>query len=159
MQESLVKFVLVLIGLGAVAIGAVFLLIPGGFAEFSQAELSNIGWLRGLGAYVIVMPGLTSLLAAFKRRETTSLIGFSALAMTVATVTLWYAIFAGELTSASRWTVVLPAILGTAAAVFLWASWASRRAAAPRKGDEQPRPNATTASEEELGAVSPEEGP
>lgn len=127
MQESIIKFVLILIGLGALALGGVFLVVPAGFVEFSQSQLVNVGWLRGLGAFVVIIPGLSSLVAAVKRMGTNPLIGFSALAITVSTGTLWYGLFAGEFTAESGWTVVLPAILGTIGAVFLWIAWSARR--------------------------------
>lgn len=127
MQESIVKFVLFLIGLGALALGGVFLVVPASFVEFSESQLVNIGWLRGLGAFVLIIPGLSSLVIAVKRTATNPLLGFSALAITASTGTLWYGLFAGEFTADSGWTLVLPAILGTVAAAFLWIAWSSRR--------------------------------
>ncbi len=144
MHESLVKFVLILVGLGAVAFGGVLMIMPDGFIQFSGSEVANAGWLRGLGAMVAVVPGLSSLLVTLKRKETNALLAFSSLSLTAATGALWYSLFAGELSAANRWTVVLPAVLSTVAAVFLWLAWASRRRTASGvPSGQQERPEKT----------------
>lgn len=135
------KFVLILIGLAAVAFGGVLMTMPDGFIQFSESEVANAGWLRGLGAMVVVLPGLSSLLVALKRKATNALLAFSALSLTAATGALWYSLFADELSAANRWTVVLPAVLSTVAAVFLWLAWVSRRrsaSGAPSGSQERP---------------------
>ena len=127
MQESMVKFLLILVALFSLAMGALFLIIPQWYVQFAEAEAANLAWLRLLGVNLLTIQGLGVGLAVFRRRDTNPLLGIVAIATTVETGVLWYSLFAGEFTAAALWTIVVPGILATAAVVVLWAAWISRR--------------------------------
>jgi len=127
MQESLVKVVLLLVGIVCLAIGALILIMPGWFLVLSQAETLNIGWLRITGAGLLALQGLGLLTSSFRRRDTNPLLGFAALATTVQAGSLWYSVFAGEFSAATTWPVILASIGATLGAVLLWFAWVARR--------------------------------
>ncbi|MFP4112894.1 MAG: hypothetical protein ACLFUA_00870 [Spirochaetales bacterium] len=127
MQESMVKFVLVLLALLSLVLGGLLLLVPGGFVSFSQAEAANLAWLRSLGASLVSVQGFGLALIAFRRRDTNPLLGIIALATTVQTGVLWYSLVTGEFTAQMLWIVIVPGIIATTAVVLLWAVWISRR--------------------------------
>jgi len=127
MQESLVKLVVVLTALVSLAVGAVFLVIPGWFVTVSGATVADVGWLRAVGGSVVSVQGFGLLIAAFRRRDTNPLLGIAALATTAEAVVMWFSLFAGEYGETSQWTIIVFGILATVAAVLLWISWLSRR--------------------------------
>ena len=127
MQESMVKFLLIVVAVLSLAMGALFLIIPEWYVQFSEAEAANLAWLRLVGANLVAVQGFGVMLAVFRRRDTNPLLGITAIATTVVTGVLWYSLFAGEFTAAALWTIVVPGIFSTASAVVLWAAWASRR--------------------------------
>lgn len=127
MREPVVKILLFLTAVSCLAVGGVFLLLPAWFVELSGSESVNLGWLRSVGALLALGQGYGLLLASFRRRDTNPLLAAAALSITAVTVALWYSFFAGELTAAVSWTVVVPALVSTLAAFGLWAAWVSRR--------------------------------
>jgi hypothetical protein len=127
MQESLVKLVLGLVGLASLALGIVFLFFPGWFVTFSGSEAVNVGWLRGIGGGLIAVQGFGLLIAAFRRRDTNSLVGIAAFASTLQSIGLWIAVFTGGYSATASWTTIVPGIVATVAAVLLWFAWFSRR--------------------------------
>ena len=123
----MVKFLLILIALMSLAIGGVFLIIPESYVALSQAEPTNIAWLRMIGAGLVALQGLGLAITAFRRRDTNPLIALIALSSTAEAGALWYSLFAGEFSAQALWTVVVPGVLATAASVVIWIAWASRR--------------------------------
>ncbi|MFW5683698.1 MAG: hypothetical protein ACOC1I_02495 [Spirochaetota bacterium] len=131
MQESMVKFLLVLIALMSLALGGAFLTIPGWFVTLSQAEPTNVAWLRMVGAGLVSVQGLGLSIAAFRRRDTNPLVAIIALVSTIEAAALWYSLVAGEFSAEALWAIIVPGILATAATFVLWAAWLSRRKSLP----------------------------
>ena len=123
----MVKFVLILLALVCMALGAVFLIIPEWYLTFSEAEAVNVGWLRGLGAGVITVQGFGLAVSAFRRRDTNLLVAIIALVSTVQAGVIWFSLFSGEFSAQAVWTIVAPGVLLTVTAFLVWAAWASRR--------------------------------
>ena len=51
-------------GWSSIAMGLVFFLVPGWYAELEGATTDNIAWLRNLGAALVAVNGVGALLAA-----------------------------------------------------------------------------------------------
>jgi len=126
MQESIVKLVLSLLAMLFLALGGVFLVIPEWYVTFSEAEEVNTGWLRGLGAAMVSVQGIGLSVSAFRRRDTNPLLATIALASTAQAGVLWYSLIAGEFTVQALWTLIVPGVIVTLAAILGWAAWASR---------------------------------
>lgn len=127
MKEPVVKIVLVVTALLSVALGGVFLIIPGWYIELSEAEAVNVAWLRNLGASLVSLQGFGLFAVAFRRRETNPLLGFIALASTVETGALWYSLVVSEFSAQALWAVIVPSVLATGMSVLMWAAWIARR--------------------------------
>jgi len=126
MQESIVKLVLSLLAVLFLALGGVFLIIPEWYITFSEAQEANTGWLRGLGAAMVSVQGVGLSVSAFRRRDTNPLLATIALASTAQAGVLWYSLVAGEFTVQALWTLIVPGVVVTLAAILGWAAWASR---------------------------------
>ncbi len=127
MKEPVVKIVLILTALLSLAMGGVFLVIPGWFVELSQAEATNVAWLRNVGATLVALQGCGLLTVAFRRRDTNPLLGFIALASSLQSAGLWYSLIVSEFSAAALWAVVVPAIVATGMSVLLWGALIARR--------------------------------
>ena len=128
MQESMVKFLLILIALVSLAFGALLLIIPGWYITFSEGETVNIAWLRAIGAGLVSLQGIGLVVAAIRRRDTNPLLGFIALTSSLQIGVLWYSLIVEEYTAEAMWTIIVPGILATAGVIILWIAWVSRRA-------------------------------
>ena len=128
MQEPMVKFVLILTALAALAFGGLLLVIPEWYVTFSDGDPTNIGWLRFIGAGVVSLQGFGLAIVSVRRRGTNLLLGLIALASTVQTGALWFVFIRDELSVEAAWTVIVPGVGAAACVVLLWAAWASRRA-------------------------------
>jgi hypothetical protein len=170
MQESMVKFVLILIALLSLALGGVFLIIPGWFITASQAEAVNVAWLRNLGASLVSVQGFGLAIAAFRRRDTNPLLAIITIASTVEAGVIWYSLIVGEFSAEALWAVIVPGIVATTAAVLLWVAWISRRGSLKELLSGQPQlahggdaaagPDMPTQSEMNApGGVPPQEPP
>ncbi len=124
----MVKFVLILTALVALAFGALLLILPEWYVTFSEGEMVNIAWLRVKGAGLVSLQGIGLLVVAVRRRDTNPVLGFIAFVSTAQTGVLWYTLIADEYTAEAMWTIIVPGILATAGVVMLWMAWASRRA-------------------------------
>ncbi len=130
MQEPMVKFILILMALAALAFGGLLLVIPEWYVTFSDGDPTNMGWLRFIGAGIISLQGCGLAIVAVRRRGTNLLLGLIAFASTVQTGVLWYVFIRDELSVEAAWTVIVPGVGAAAGVVLLWAAWASRRASA-----------------------------
>ena len=156
MQESMVKFLLVLIALVSIALGGVFLIIPGWYITFGEAEATNVAWLRQVGANIMIVQGLGSALVAFRRRDTNPLLAFITLQSTVATGVLWYSLIVGEFSAEALWTIIVPGIFATAGVLVYWVAWFSRRRSVQQLGGSKTQIGSQSGSE---AAVPVEELP
>lgn len=127
MQESLVKVLVFFTALLSIVMGAVLMLFPGSFAEFTGITTADVGWLRNVGAATLGIQGFGLMIAAFRRRDTNLLVGLVGFVTTLEAGTLWYSLFTGEYGEMSRWVTIAFSILATVAAVILWFAWVSRR--------------------------------
>jgi hypothetical protein len=127
MQESTVKFLLILIALLSLAGGALLLLLPGWYVTFADGEMVNVAWLRATGAVLVSLQGIGLVVTAVRRRDTNALLGFIAFVSTVQTGVLWFSLIAEEHSAQAVWTIVVPGILATAGVIILWMAWVSRR--------------------------------
>jgi hypothetical protein len=130
MREGFTKLAIGLTAVASLALGGVFLIIPGWFVALSEAESVNIAWLRNVGAGLVAVQGFGLLVAIFRRRDTNPILLLAAMASTIQSIAGWYSIFTGEFSAQARWAVIVPFVLATLASIFLWVSWRSRRRAA-----------------------------
>lgn len=101
--------------------GAVFLIAPGAFAAYSQAQSVNLAWLRNVGAALVAVQGVGLLIAARNLPDRVALLLVVALASGLESIALWISLARGEFSAELTVAVVLPAALATIASVFLLA--------------------------------------
>ena len=157
MQESLVKLLLIVIGVVALVLGVVFLLFPGWFVTFSGSEPMNVGWLRTIGGGMVALQGFGLLIASVRRRDTNPILAVAAVASLLQSIGLWIAVFSDGYTAEKSWTTIVPGILATVASVLLVAAWLSRRRSVgdlSAKATKGPAPESPAASADE-GAPGP----
>lgn len=102
--------------------GAVFLIAPGAFAAYSQAQSVNLAWLRNVGAALVAVQGVGLLIAARNLTARVELLFVVALASAVESIALWISLALGEFSADFTPAIVLPAVLSTLASVFLFAA-------------------------------------
>ncbi len=134
MQEPMVKFILILIALAALAFGGLLLVIPEWYVTFSDGDSTNIGWLRFIGAGIVSLQGFGLAVVSVRRRGTNLLLALIAFVSTIQTGVLWYVVIGDELSVEAMWTVIVPGVAAAAGVVLLWAAWASRRSSARAPG-------------------------
>lgn len=134
MKESGIKIVLILTALLSLALGGLFLVLPSWYITLSQAESTNVAWLRNVGANLVALQGFGLLVAAFRKRDTNPLLGFVALTSTAQSAALWYSLIASEFSAGALWAVIVPAIAATGLAIMLWMAWIARRKSGARHG-------------------------
>jgi hypothetical protein len=104
--------------------GAVFLIAPGAFAAYSQAQPVNLAWLRNVGAALVAVQGVGLLIAARNLADRGELLFVIALASALESIALWISLGLGEFSAELTATIVLPAALATLSTVFLfWGVW------------------------------------
>ena len=141
MQESLVKLLLIVVGIASLALGVIFLFFPSAYVTFAEADPTNTGWLRSVGGGLIAFQGLGLLTASFRRRDTNPLLALVALASALESIGLWISVFKAEYSAAQSWTTIVLGILVTVAAVLLVASWLSRRRSVGELQAKLPKPS------------------
>ena len=78
-------------GWSSIAMGLVFFLVPGWYAELEGATTDNIAWLRNLGAALVAVNGVGALLAAQDPEAERRLYDVVMLASVLETIALaWY---------------------------------------------------------------------
>jgi hypothetical protein len=161
MQESLVKLLLIVVGVIALALGVIFLFFPTAFLTFAEADAANVGWLRSVGGGLVVFQGFGLLVASFRRRDTNLLLASVAFASVLQSIGIWISVFKAEYTATASWTTIVLGILASLAAVLLVGAWWSRRrtvadlpARLPRTtGGEAATHSAPAASRDDAGAT------
>ena len=126
-REGFNKLAIGLTAVASIGLGGVFLIIPGWFVTLSEAESVNVAWLRTVGAGLVSVQGFGLLVATFRRRDTNPILLLTAMASTVQSIAGWYSLFAAEFSAQAQWTIIVPFLFATIAAIFLWAAWISRR--------------------------------
>lgn len=127
MKEPVVKLLLVVIALSSLFVGGAFLVIPGWIISYTGITATDPAWLRSIGAATLGLQGFGLLVAAFRRRDTTPLLGIVAFVTTLEMGVIWYSLFSGGYGEMNRLAIVAIAILTTVCAGLLWIVWSSRR--------------------------------
>lgn len=174
MKESTVKLLLLFTALISLVVGGLLLVVPASVASFVETPIQP-GWLRSIGASVVGLQGLALFIVVFRRRDTNPLLGAVAVVTTLQAAAMWYSLFAAEYGEMNRWSIIVPAVLATVAALLMWSSWVSRRKSLsglggrsaavddsvdprvlPGTADTEPTPSAELV--EEIDAASPRFG-
>ena len=153
MQESLVKLLLIVVGVVSLALGVIFLFFPTAFLTFAGADAANVGWLRSVGGGLVAFQGLGLLIASFRRRDTNPLLAAITLASVLQSIGIWISVFKAEYTATSSWTTIVLGILATLASVLLVGAWWSRRRTVGDVQAKLPKPSRANAADDVAGAA------
>ncbi|MEC7722886.1 MAG: hypothetical protein VYB36_03160 [Candidatus Thermoplasmatota archaeon] len=106
-------------GWSSIAMGLVFFLIPGWYAELEGATTDNIAWLRNLGAALVAANGVGALLAAQDPEAERRLYDVVMLASVLETIALAWSTLAWEFTATEAVFITGPLALAALVSVAL----------------------------------------
>ena len=106
-------------GWSSIAMGLVFFLIPGWYAELEGATTDNIAWLRNLGAALVGVNGVGALLAAQDPVAERRLYDVVMLASVLETIALAWSTLTWEFTATEAIFITGPLTLAALVSVAL----------------------------------------
>ena len=106
-------------GWSSVAMGLIFFLIPGWYAELEGATTDNIAWLRNLGAALVAVNGVGALLAAQNPEAERRLYDVVMLASVLETIALAWSTLTWEFTATEAIFITAPLALAALVSVAL----------------------------------------
>ena len=106
-------------GWSSIAMGLVFFLIPGWYAELEGATTDNIAWLRNLGAALVAVNGVGALLAAQDPVAERRLYNVVMLASVLETIALAWSTLTWEFTATEAIFITGPLALAALVSVAL----------------------------------------
>ena len=106
-------------GWSSIAMGLVFLLVPGWYAELEGATTDNIAWLRNLGAALVAVNGVGALLAAQDPEAERRLYDVVMLASVLETIALAWSTLTWEFTATEAIFITGPLALAALVSVAL----------------------------------------
>ena len=106
-------------GWSSVAMGLIFFLIPGWYAELEGATTDNIAWLRNLGAALVAVNGVGALLAAQDPEAERRLYDVVMLASVLETIALAWSTLMWEFTATEAIFITAPLALAALVSVAL----------------------------------------
>ena len=106
-------------GWSSIAMGLVFFLIPGWYAELEGATTDNIAWLRNLGAALVAVNGVGALLTAQDPKAERRLYDVVMLASVLETIALTWSTLAWEFTATEAIFITGPLALAALVSVAL----------------------------------------
>ena len=106
-------------GWSSIAMGLVFFLIPGWYAELEGATTDNIAWLRNLGAALVAVNGVGALLAAQDPVAERRLYDVVMLASVLETIALAWSTLTWEFTATEAIFITGPLALAALVSVAL----------------------------------------
>ena len=106
-------------GWSSVAMGLIFFLIPGWYAELEGATTDNIAWLRNLGAALVAVNGVGALLAAQDPEAERRLYDVVMLASVLETIALAWSTLTWEFTATEAIFITAPLALAALVSVAL----------------------------------------
>ena len=106
-------------GWSSIAMGLVFFLIPGWYAELEGATTDNIAWLRNLGAALVAVNGVGALLAAQDPEAERRLYDVVMLASVLETIALAWSTLTWEFTATEAIYITGPLALAALVSVAL----------------------------------------
>ena len=106
-------------GWSSIAMGLVFFLIPGWYAELEGATTDNIAWLRNLGAALVAVNGVGALLAAQDPEAERRLYDVVMLASVLETIALAWSTLTWEFTATEAIYITGPLAMAALVSVAL----------------------------------------
>ena len=106
-------------GWSSIAMGLIFFLVPGWFAELEGATTDNIAWLRNLGAALVAVNGVGALLAAQDPEAERRLYDVVMLASVLETIALAWSTLTWEFTATEAIFITGPLALAALVSVAL----------------------------------------
>ena len=106
-------------GWSSIAMGLVFFLVPGWYAELEGATTDNIAWLRNLGAALVAVNGVGALLAAQDPVAERRLYDVVMLASVLETIALAWSTLTWEFTATEAIFITGPLALAALVSVAL----------------------------------------
>ena len=106
-------------GWSSIAMGLIFFLIPGWYAELEGATTDNIAWLRNLGAALVAVNGVGALLAAQDPEAERRLYDVVMLASVLETIALAWSTLMWEFTATEAIFITAPLALAALVSVAL----------------------------------------
>ena len=106
-------------GWSSIAMGLVFFLVPGWYAELEGATTDNIAWLRNLGAALVAVNGVGALLAAQDPEAERRLYDVVMLASVLETIALAWSTLTWEFTATEAIFITCPLALAALVSVAL----------------------------------------
>ena len=106
-------------GWSSIAMGLVFFLVPGWYAELEGATTDNIAWLRNLGAALVAVNGVGALLAAQDPEAERRLYDVVMLASVLETIALAWSTLVWEFTATEAIFITGPLALAALVSVAL----------------------------------------
>ena len=106
-------------GWSSIAMGLIFFLIPGWYAELEGATTDNIAWLRNLGAALVAVNGVGALLAAQDPVAERRLYDVVMLASVLETIALAWSTLTWEFTATEAIVITGPLALAALVSVAL----------------------------------------
>ena len=106
-------------GWSSIAMGLVFFLVPGWYAELEGATTDNIAWLRNLGAALVAVNGVGALLAAHDPEAERRLYDVVMLASVLETIALAWSTLTWEFTATEAIFITGPLALAALVSVAL----------------------------------------
>ena len=106
-------------GWSSIAMGLVFFLVPGWYAELEGATTDNIAWLRNLGAALVAVNGVGALLAAQDPEAERRLYDVVMLASVLETTALAWSTLTWEFTATKAIFITGPLALAALVSVAL----------------------------------------
>lgn len=106
-------------GWSSIAMGLIFFLIPGWYAELEGATTDNIAWLRNLGAALVAVNGVGALLAAQDPEAERRLYDVVMLASVLETIALAWSTLTWEFTATEAIFITGPLALAALVSVAL----------------------------------------
>ena len=106
-------------GWSSIAMGLVFFLVPGWYAELEGATTDNIAWLRNLGAALVAVNGVGAMLAAQDPEAERRLYDVVMLASVLETIALAWSTLTWEFTATEAIFITGPLALAALVSVAL----------------------------------------
>ena len=106
-------------GWSSIAMGLIFFLVPGWYAELEGATTDNIAWLRNLGAALVAVNGVGALLAAQDPEAERRLYDVVMLASVLETIALAWSTLSWEFTATEAIFITGPLALAALVSVAL----------------------------------------
>ena len=106
-------------GWSSIAMGLIFFLVPGWYAELEGATTDNIAWLRNLGAALVAVNGVGALLAAQDPEAERRLYDVVMLASVLETIALAWSTLTWEFTATEGIFITGPLALAALVSVAL----------------------------------------